>query len=90
MNLKICYWSKSEISFKIAESTYENRNRLDLVTASEYGEFFLVLREVKLLTFLRGSLWRLTGYETFNGCFALKDKRTQQLNVAVPRCIVTL
>ena len=44
MNLKICYWSKSEISFKIAESTYENRNRGDLVTASEYGEFFLVLR----------------------------------------------
>ena len=45
MNFKICYWSKSEISFKIAESTYENRNRGDLVTASEYGEFFLVLRE---------------------------------------------
>ena len=44
MNLKICYWPKSEISFKIAESTYENRNRGDLVTASEYGEFFLVLR----------------------------------------------
>ena len=86
MNLKICYWSKSEISFKIAESTYENRNRLDLVTASEYGEFFLRGSQTTHLP----CLWRLTGYETFNGCFALKDKRTQQLNVAVPRCIVTL
>ena len=44
MNFKICYWSKSEISYKIVESTYESRNRGDLVTASEYGEFFLVLR----------------------------------------------
>ena len=43
MNLKICYWSKSEIPFKIVESTYGNRNRGNLVTASGYGEFFLVL-----------------------------------------------
>ena len=29
--------------------------------------------EVKLLTFLRGSLWRLSfGHETLNGCFALQ------------------
>ena len=54
MNLKICYWSESEISFKIVESAHENRNLGDLVTASEYEEFFLVLLngEVKLLTFL--------------------------------------
>ena len=88
MNLKICYWSKSEISFKIVKSTQENRNRGDLATASEYEEFFLVLRGNQ--TTHLPCLWRLTGYETFNGCFALKDKRTQQLNVAVPICIVTL
>ena len=34
----------SIFSFKIVERVYENRNRGDLLTVSEYWEFFLVLR----------------------------------------------
>ena len=37
------------------------------------GNFSWYWGEVKLLTFLRGSLWRLSfGHETLNGCFALQ------------------
>ena len=38
-------------SFKIVERAYENRNRGDLLTASEYWEFFLVVRGTQTIHF---------------------------------------
>ena len=53
------------------------------------GNFSWYWGEVKLLTFLRGSLWLLRfGHETLNGCFALQGYWTQQSNVAVPRYVL--
>ena len=39
-------------SFKFVERAHETRNRGDLLTASEYWEFFLVVRGTQTIHFL--------------------------------------
>ena len=56
-------WEKlacSSLLRSLSERVKINRNGGDLLTASECWELFLVLRGGHLLTFLRGSVWRLT------------------------------
>ena len=56
-------WEKlacSSLLRSLSERMKINRNGGDLLTTSECWELFLVLSGGHLLTFLRGSVWRLT------------------------------
>ena len=79
----------SYILFFIVERAYENRNRGDLLPASEYWEFFLVVRGTQTIHFPRRKFLApdlLWSPERLFRCARL----THPAIAAVPRCIITL